>query len=118
MQFVRGKIMKWKREKSTDKYTMIEEFSELFLDAVYENNFELANIIIDDGKVDVNIKNNCGDTPLTAACQQTILIIEEKALNFINIKPTFYKLSYGIFHLEMPVPSQGHYGFHSFPVVD
>ena len=21
-------------------------------------------------------------------------------------------------HLEMPVPSQGHYGFHSFPVVD
>jgi hypothetical protein len=20
--------------------------------------------------------------------------------------------------LEMPVPSQGHYGFHSFPVVD
>jgi hypothetical protein len=39
------------------------------LDAVYENNFELANIIIDDGKVDVNIKNNCGYTPLTAACQ-------------------------------------------------
>jgi hypothetical protein len=26
------------------------------LDAVYENNFELASIIIDDGKVDVNIK--------------------------------------------------------------
>jgi hypothetical protein len=22
------------------------------------------------------------------------------------------------FSLEMPVPSQGHYGFHSFPVVD
>ena len=84
MQFVRGKIMKWKRQKSTDKYTRIEEFSELFLDAVYENNFELANIIIDDGKVDANIKNNCGYTPLIAACQQTILIIEEKALNFIN----------------------------------
>jgi hypothetical protein len=23
-----------------------------------------------------------------------------------------------LLHLEMPVPSQGHYGFHSFPVVD
>jgi hypothetical protein len=23
-----------------------------------------------------------------------------------------------IISLEMPVPSQGHYGFHSFPVVD
>jgi hypothetical protein len=22
------------------------------------------------------------------------------------------------YSLEMPVPSQGHYGFHSFPVVD
>ena len=22
------------------------------------------------------------------------------------------------YFLEMPVPSQGHYGFHSFPVVD
>jgi hypothetical protein len=26
------------------------------------------------------------------------------------IQPTIF--------LEMPVPSQGHYGFHSFPVVD
>jgi hypothetical protein len=24
----------------------------------------------------------------------------------------------GLFDIEMPVPSQGHYGFHSFPVVD
>ena len=23
-----------------------------------------------------------------------------------------------VLSLEMPVPSQGHYGFHSFPVVD
>ena len=69
MQFVRANIMKWKREKSIHKYTRIDEFSKLFLDAVYENNFELANIIIDDGKVDVNIKNNCGYTPLIAACQ-------------------------------------------------
>ena len=84
MQYVRAKIMKWKREKSTPKYTRIDEFSELFLNAVYENNFELAKMIIDDGKVDVNIKNNCGDTPLTAACQQTILIIEEEAVKFIN----------------------------------
>ena len=28
----------------------------------------------------------------------------------IHIQPTI--------SLEMPVPSQGHYGFHSFPVVD
>ena len=28
-------------------------------------------------------------------------------------------LKYFYLHsLEMPVPSQGHYGFHSFPVVD
>jgi hypothetical protein len=84
MQFVSAPIMKWKREKSTPKYTRIDEFSELFLNAVYENNFELAKMIIDDGKVDVNIKNNCGDTPLIAACQQTILIIEEEAVKFIN----------------------------------
>lgn len=83
MQFVRANIMKWKREKSIHKYSRIDEFSKLFLDAVYENNFELANIIIDDGAVDDNIKNNCGYTPLTAACQQTILIIEEKAVKFI-----------------------------------
>jgi hypothetical protein len=30
--------------------------------------------------------------------------------NLILIQPTI--------SLEMPVPSQGHYGFHSFPVVD
>jgi hypothetical protein len=33
---------------------------------------------------------------------------EEKGTNLIQ--PTI--------SLEMPVPSQGHYGFHSFPVVD
>jgi hypothetical protein len=27
-------------------------------------------------------------------------------------------ISVALFSLEMPVPSQGHYGFHSFPVVD
>ena len=30
----------------------------------------------------------------------------------------FYSVVFSTFHLEMPVPSQGHYGFHSFPVVD
>jgi hypothetical protein len=29
-----------------------------------------------------------------------------------------YNLIQPIISLEMPVPSQGHYGFHSFPVVD
>jgi hypothetical protein len=33
-----------------------------------------------------------------------------KYRNKIGIQPTI--------SLEMPVPSQGHYGFHSFPVVD
>jgi hypothetical protein len=28
------------------------------------------------------------------------------------------KLERSTISLEMPVPSQGHYGFHSFPVVD
>jgi hypothetical protein len=31
---------------------------------------------------------------------------------------TLYKLIQPTISLEMPVPSQGHYGFHSFPVVD
>jgi len=29
-----------------------------------------------------------------------------------------YLLIQSTISLEMPVPSQGHYGFHSFPVVD
>jgi hypothetical protein len=29
-----------------------------------------------------------------------------------------YNLIQPTISLEMPVPSQGHYGFHSFPVVD
>ncbi len=54
------------------KNIRIGEFLSQLFDAVYENNFELAKILIDDGKVDVNIKDNCGDMPLIAACQQTI----------------------------------------------
>jgi hypothetical protein len=42
-------------------------------DAIYENNFELAKNLIDDDNVGVNIKNDCGDTPLIAVCQQTTL---------------------------------------------
>jgi hypothetical protein len=30
----------------------------------------------------------------------------------------FHYMKQPIISLEMPVPSQGHYGFHSFPVVD
>ena len=38
-----------------------------------------------------------------------------------NVAPFFYHHSVVIQHLvsdRLPVPSQGHYGFHSFPVVD
>jgi hypothetical protein len=37
-----------------------------------------------------------------------------------NLSPVNDDMSvkFGFLHLEMPVPSQGHYGFHSFPVVD
>jgi hypothetical protein len=34
--------------------------------------------------VDVNIKNDCGGTPLIAVCQQTTLKTEEDADKFIN----------------------------------
>jgi ankyrin repeat protein len=53
-------------------------------DAIYENNFELAKTLIDGGKVDVNTKNDYGDTPLIVTCQQTTLETEEEAVNFIN----------------------------------
>jgi hypothetical protein len=39
------------------------EFSSQLFDAIYDNNFELAKNLIDGGQVDVNIKNDCGDTP-------------------------------------------------------
>ena len=38
----------------------------------------------DDGKVDVNIKGDCGDTPLIAVCHQTTLQSQEEAFKFIN----------------------------------
>jgi len=76
--------MKLKRGKSTQKYTRNDEFSAKLFDAISENNFELAKVIIDDGKVDVNIKDDYGDTPLIAVCQQTTEHNEEEAVKFIN----------------------------------
>jgi hypothetical protein len=57
-----AKISKWKRGKSTPKNTSNDEFSAKLFDAIYENNFELDKTLIDGGKVEVNIMNDCGDT--------------------------------------------------------
>jgi len=84
MQNLLTKIIKWKRGKSTQKNTRNDEFSAKLFDAIYENNFELAKALIDGGKVDVNIKNDCGDTPLIATCRQTTLQTEDEAAKFIN----------------------------------
>jgi hypothetical protein len=84
MKYLLAKIMKWKRGKSTQKNTRNDKFSAQLFDAIYENNFELANNLIDDGKVDVNIKDDCGDTPLIAVCHQTTLQSQEEAVKFIN----------------------------------
>ena len=64
-----AKIIKWKRGKSTPKNTRNDEFSAKLFDAISENNFELAKTLIDGGKVEVNIMNDCGDTPLIATCR-------------------------------------------------
>ena len=84
MKYLLAKIMKQKRGKSTQKNTRNDKFSAQLFDAIYENNFELANNLIDDGKVDVNIKDDCGDTPLIAVCHQTTLQSQEEAVKFIN----------------------------------
>ena len=76
--------MKWKITKSTEKYSRINEFSYQFFDAIYENHFGQAKILIDDVKVNVNITNDCGDTPCIAVCQQTTLQNEEEVVMFIN----------------------------------
>jgi len=44
---------------------------------------------------------------------QTVLVWKRQR-NVVGGKP----VNDILFSLEMPVPSQGHYGFHSFPVVD
>jgi ankyrin repeat protein len=84
MEYLCARIVKWKRKKTTHKNTRIDEFSLQLFDAIYENKFELSKILIDDGKVDVNIKKDCGDTPLIATCQQTTLQNEEEAVKFIH----------------------------------
>jgi hypothetical protein len=80
MKYLQAKIMKWKIKKSTEKYSRTNKFSNIFVDVIYENDFEMAKILIGDGKVDVNIKYDCRDTPLIAVCQQTPLQSEEEAV--------------------------------------
>ena len=53
-------------------------------DAVYENNFKLAKILIGGGKLEVNIKDDYGDTPLIVVCQQTTIQNEDEAVKFIK----------------------------------
>ena len=65
-------------------YTRIDECSAQLFDALCENKFKLAKILIDDGKVDVNIKDECGETPLISVCKQTTLQTEGEAIRFIN----------------------------------
>ena len=84
MQYLRAKNRKWQRNKSAPKYARIDEFSAQLFDAIYENNFELAKNLIDDGKVDVNIKDDSEDTPLIAVCKQTTIQTEDEAVKFIN----------------------------------
>ena len=55
MKSLRAKIIKWKRGKSTPKNTRNDENSAKLFDAIYENNFELAKFLLEDGEVDVNI---------------------------------------------------------------
>jgi hypothetical protein len=64
-----AKIIKWKRGKSTPKNTRNDEFSAKLFEAISENNFELAKALIDGGKVEVNIMNDCGDTSLITTCR-------------------------------------------------
>jgi hypothetical protein len=72
-------IRKWRRATSTHRYTRNDECSVQLFDAIYENKFKLAKKLTDDGKVDVNIKYDCGDTSLIAVCKQTTLPTEGEA---------------------------------------
>ena len=65
MKSLRAKIIKWKRGKSTSKNTRNDENSAKLFDAIYENNFELAKFLLEDGEVDANTKDDCGNTPLS-----------------------------------------------------
>ena len=74
------KNLKWETGKSTRKYTRIDGFLEILFDAIYTKNFQQITFVIDDGKVDVNIKDDYGDTQLTTVCQQETLQNEEEAV--------------------------------------
>jgi ankyrin repeat protein len=84
MKSLRAKIIKWKRGKSTSKNTRNDENSAKLFDAIYENNFKLAKFLLEDGEVDANTKDDCGNTPLIAVCQQTTVQNEEEAVKFVN----------------------------------
>jgi ankyrin repeat protein len=84
MKSLRAKIIKWKKGKSTSKNTRNDENSAKLFDAIYENKFELAKFLLEDGEVDVDIKDDCGNTPLIAVCQQTTVQNEEEAVKFVN----------------------------------
>ena len=73
-----------KKKKATPKRERIDEYSTKLFDAVYENNFKLPKILIDGGKVDVNIQDEYGDTPLIVVCQWTTLQSEDEAIKFIK----------------------------------
>jgi ankyrin repeat protein len=70
------------------KITMNDESSAKLSDAIHENNLELAKTLFDGGKVDVNIKNDCGDTPFIATCRQATL-----KLLFVSLPPQYIQLS-------------------------
>jgi ankyrin repeat protein len=84
MLYLRAKILKWRRKKATRKRARIDEYMAKLFDAVYENNFKLAKILIDGGKLEVNIKDDYGDTPLIVVCQWTTIQNEDEAVKFIK----------------------------------
>ena len=84
MQNLRAHIRKWRRATAKHRSTRIDECSAQVFDAIYENKFKLAKFLIDGGKVDINIKDECGDTPLIVVCKQTTLQTEGDAIRFIN----------------------------------
>jgi len=73
------------KDKNQHKRTQgLTNFQNSYLILHIQKYFELATILIDDGKVDFNIKKDCGNDPLIATCQQTTLQTEEEAVQFID----------------------------------
>ena len=70
-----------------------------------------------------NVDNNECESPLELLFDLFWSLVGINSLNTIlYLDSDIYKSNHCIpqdtYILEMPVPSQGHYGFHSFPVVD